>query len=55
MVTLLDAYPGSTTTEGVIESITYGTPTTLAVKTANDSVMTFELDLTDLPCHLPGR
>ena len=49
MVTLLDAYPGSTTTEGVIESITYGTPTTLAVKTANDSVMTFELDLTDLP------
>ena len=49
VVTLLDAYPGSTTTEGVIESITYGTPTTLAVKTANDSVMTFELDLTDLP------
>lgn len=48
-MTLLDAYPGSTTTEGVIESITYGTPTTLAVKTANDSVMTFELDLTDLP------
>lgn len=29
VVTLLDAYPGSTTTEGVIESITYGTPTTL--------------------------
>ena len=32
-----------------MDTITYGTPTTLAVKTANDSVMTFELDLTDLP------
>ena len=53
----MDAYPGSTTTEGVIESITYGTSPTppLAVKTSNDSVMTFELDLTDPARHLPGR
>ena len=48
-VTMLDTYPGSATTEGVIESITYGTPTVLAVKTNGDSVVTFELDLTDLP------
>ena len=48
-VALLDAYPGSTTTEGTISSITYGTPTILAVQLADDSVVTFELDLTDLP------
>ena len=30
----IDAWPGSTTTEGVIESISFGTPTTLAVRTA---------------------
>ena len=46
---LVDTYPGSTTTEGVIDSITYGTPTVLAVRTAGDSVVTFELDLTALP------
>lgn len=46
---LVDSYPSSTTTEGVIDSITYGTPTILAVRTAGDSVVTFELDLTALP------
>lgn len=45
----IDAWPGSTTTEGVIESISFGTPTTLAVRTAAGSVVTFDLDLTDLP------
>lgn len=45
----IDAWPGSTTTEGVIESISYGTPTTLAVRTSTGSVVTFELDLTNLP------
>ena len=45
----IDAWPGSTTTEGVIESITFGTPTVLAVRTAAGGVVTFELDLTDLP------
>lgn len=45
----IDAWPGSTTTEGVIESITFGTPTVLAVRTADGGVVTFELDLTDLP------
>lgn len=45
----IDAWPGSTTTEGVIESISYGTPTVLSVRTAAGSVVTFELDLTDLP------
>lgn len=45
----IDAWPGSATTEGVIESISYGTPTVLSVRTAAGSVVTFELDLTDLP------
>ena len=45
----IDAWPGSTTTEGVIDSITYGTPTILAVETAGGGVVTFELDLNNLP------
>lgn len=45
----IDAWPGSTTTEGVIDSISYGTPTTLAVRTAGGGVVTFEIDLTNLP------
>lgn len=45
----IDAWPGSTTTEGVIESISFGTPTTLAVRTADGGVVTFEIDLTNLP------
>ena len=45
----IDAWPGSTTTQGTIESITYGVPTTLAVRTADGGVVTFEIDLTSLP------
>lgn len=48
-VVLLDTYPGSTTTQGVIESITYASPTTLAVRTAQGATVTFSIDLTDLP------
>lgn len=48
-VVLLDTYPGSTTTQGVIESITYANPTTLAVRTAQGNTVTFSIDLTDLP------
>ena len=48
-VVLLDTYPGSTTTQGVIESITYASPTTLAVRTAQGNTVTFSIDLTDLP------
>ena len=45
----IDAWPGSATTQGTIDSITFGTPTVLAVRTANGGVVTFELDLTALP------
>lgn len=45
----ISAWPGSTTTQGTIESITYGTPTVLAVRTADNSVVTFQIDLTNLP------
>ena len=46
---LLDTYPGSTTTKGVIESITYANPTILAVRTAQGTTASFSIDLTDLP------
>lgn len=46
---LLDTYPGSTTTQGVIESITYASPTTLAVRTPQGTTVTFSIDLTNLP------
>ncbi len=53
---LLDTYPGSTTTQGVIESITYASPTTLAVRTAQGTTVTFSIDLTDLPdIHRDGK
>ena len=45
----ISAWPGSTTTKGTIESITYGTPTVLAVRTADNSVVTFDISLTNLP------
>ena len=45
----IDAWPGSTTTEGVVDSISFGTPTTLAVRTTTGGVVTFEIDLTNLP------
>ena len=48
-VSEISAWPGSTTTKGTIESITYGTPTILAVRTADNSVVTFDIDLTNLP------
>ena len=37
------------TTQGVIESITYASPTTLAVRTPQGNTVTFSIDLTDLP------
>lgn len=48
-VMLLNTYPGSTTTQGVIESITYASPTTLAVRTPQGTTVTFSIDLTNLP------
>ena len=49
-VALLDAYPGSTTVEGVLSNITYGTPyTTLEVKQSNGTVISYKVDMSDLP------
>ena len=45
----IDAWPGSTTTGGVIESIAYGSPTTLSVRTGAGQVVTFKIDLNNLP------
>ena len=48
-VTLLDTYPGSSSVQGVISTIRYGSPTTLDVTKDDGTVVTFELDLTSLP------
>lgn len=43
------AYPGSSTEEGVITSITYGSPMVMEVTRADGQVLTFDIDLTDPP------
>ncbi len=48
-ITLLEAYPASSETEGELVSISYGTPTVLSVRTKGEEVVAFNLDLTDLP------
>ena len=48
-ITFLDAWPGYISTEGVIDSITYGVPTTITLTTKDDQVLTYELDLQHLP------
>ena len=48
-VTLLNTYPGSSSVQGVISTIRYGSPTTLDVTKDDGTVVTFELDLTSLP------
>jgi hypothetical protein len=53
-ITLLDTYPGSSTTQGVISSIHYGSPTTIDVTKGDETVVTFELDLTNLPVIYRG-
>lgn len=45
----VDAYPGSSVTQGVLQSISYGDPTTITVRTAQGSNVSFDVDLTDLP------
>lgn len=44
----IDAWPGSVSTSGTIESIAYGVPTTLTVRTST-GLSTFEIDLNNLP------
>ncbi|WP_186565613.1 S-layer homology domain-containing protein [Lawsonibacter celer] len=48
-IALVDAYPGSTTAQGTIESITYASPTLLYVRQADNSVLSYELPLDNLP------
>lgn len=48
-VVMIDAYPASATTQGTIQSISYGTTTTLTVLTDGEQVVSFTLDLTSLP------
>lgn len=49
IITQIDAYPGSLTVEGTLSSINYGTTTTLQVTLKDDSVVTYNLDISDLP------
>ncbi len=45
----LDSYPSSTETEGVLDSITYGATTVLAVRAKDGQMISFNISLTDLP------
>ena len=49
LITRMEAFPASTDVEGKITAIRYGTPTTLEVTQADNSILTYDLDLTDLP------
>lgn len=49
IVVQVDAYPGSVTVEGVLSSISYGPITTLQITQKDDSVVSYSLDLTNLP------
>ena len=52
----LECYPGSTTTEGTISSIQYGVTTTLQVTKSDGSVVSFAVDMSDLPdIHRDGK
>lgn len=49
-VVMLDAYPGSTTVEGTLSNITYGTPySTLEVRQSDDTVVSYRVDMSSLP------
>jgi len=45
----VEAYSGSVVVEGVLSGITYGATTVLQVTQADDSIMTYDLDITNLP------
>lgn len=50
MVVQLDGFPGSATVEGTLSSINYGSPlTTIQITQEDDSVVSYSLDITDLP------
>lgn len=49
MIVQMDAYPGSVTVEGTLSSITYGAATVIQITLEDDSVVSYSLDITDLP------
>lgn len=49
VISQMDAFPGSATVEGTITSIKYGSITVLQITQEDDSVVSYSLDLTDLP------
>ena len=50
MIVQLDGVPGSATVEGTLSAINYGSPlTTSQVTQEDDSVVSYSLDITDLP------
>lgn len=49
MIVQMDAYPGSVTVEGTLSSITYGAATVIQITLEDDSIVSYSLDITDLP------
>ena len=49
MIVQMDAFPGSATVEGALSSISYGAATVIEITLKDDSVVTYTLDITDLP------
>ena len=49
LITMMDGYSASASVEGVLSSISYGTTTVLSVTQADDSIVTYNLDVNDLP------
>lgn len=53
IIAQMDAFPGSAKVEGILSSISYGSPlTTIQVTQEDDSVVSYTLDITDLPSIL---
>lgn len=49
MIVQLDGFPGSAVVEGTLSSINYGPSTVIQVSQEDDSVVSYTLDITDLP------
>lgn len=49
MIVQLDAFPGSLSVEGTLSSINYGATTVIRITREDDSVVSYDLDITDLP------
>ena len=51
-VVLIDAYPASVVTRGTVASMTYDLTSVLEVRTADGALISFQLDMSDLPAIL---